>query len=131
MLWGSYFGGSGSSGDGWTPSVRVDGAGNLFFLTFTQDNDVPITQGVYQTSRRGGWDMVLAKISPTGQLLASTFFGGTLNEYTETHGLALQSSRLLHLRPTCRRPLAHMIERTLALAEPALEPVLTIMAIAL
>jgi hypothetical protein len=89
MLWGSYFGGSGSSGDGWTPSVRVDGAGNLFFLTFTQDNDVPITQGVYQTSRRGGWDMVLAKISPTGQLLASTFFGGTLNEYTETHGLAL------------------------------------------
>ncbi|MFB3902768.1 MAG: SBBP repeat-containing protein [Acidobacteriota bacterium] len=90
MIFGSYFGGSNS--DGYTPSIRTDGAGNAYYLTISDSNDLPITANAYQRTRAGGSDMVLTKISPTGSILFCTYFGGSAGEFSETHGLAVDSA---------------------------------------
>ena len=87
VIYASYFGGS--TGDGYTPSVRTDGSGNAYFLTFSNSSDAPVTANAFQKSCKGSFDMMLAKVSPTGSLLYSTYFGGSGNEFSETHGLAV------------------------------------------
>lgn len=87
-LWASYFGAAGQ--DGGTPSVRVSPNGAVWLLGHTQSASFPVTPGSYQTSPGGGIDLVLLKVQPGGGSLAfATYFGGSGNEFTETHGLAL------------------------------------------
>ncbi len=98
MIFASYFGGS--TNDGYTPSIRTDSAGNAYYLTMSDANDLPITAGAYQRTRGGGFDMVLSKISPTGALLYCTYFGGSGVEYCETHGLAVDSAGNAYIAST-------------------------------
>jgi hypothetical protein len=91
VRWGAYFGGS--SDDGGTPSVRVADDGTLWVLGHTQSNDFPTTAGAYQTARGGGVDLVLMRIAPGGATRTfSTYFGGSADEFTETHGLWVDGS---------------------------------------
>ncbi|MFB3905261.1 MAG: SBBP repeat-containing protein [Acidobacteriota bacterium] len=90
VIHASYFGGS--TGDGYTPSVRSDDAGNAYFLTFSNSSNAPVTAGAFQKSCAGSFDMMLAKISPAGVLLYSTYLGGSGNEFSETHGLAVDAA---------------------------------------
>jgi hypothetical protein len=90
VIFASYFGGSATDGD--TPSVRVDASGNIYYLTDTESDDAPATPGAWRTFRAGGRDMILSKLSPSGSLLWSTYVGGSGNEFSETHGLALDAS---------------------------------------
>ncbi|MFN0006568.1 MAG: Ig-like domain-containing protein [Planctomycetota bacterium] len=86
--WASYFGAAGQ--DGGTPSIRVSPTGAVWLLGHTQSASFPVTPGSYQTSAGGGIDLVLLKVQPGGGSLAfATYFGGSGNEFTETHGLAL------------------------------------------
>lgn len=89
--WASYFGAAGQ--DGGTPSIRVSPNGTVWLLGHTQSESFPVTPGAYQTSPGGGIDLVLLKVQPGGGSLAfATYFGGSGNEFTETHGLAIDGA---------------------------------------
>jgi hypothetical protein len=77
LLWGTYFG-SGSM-DGC--EVAMDKQGNIFLAGQTKDLSGIATNGAYQTSNAGDWDAFLAKFSPAGKLLWSTYFGGKDFDY--------------------------------------------------
>jgi hypothetical protein len=91
VQWATYFGGS--DAEGGTPSVRVDAAGSAYLLSGTRSTDLPTTDGSFSRSLNGRWNMYVARFSPDGGgLFFCTYLGGSTIEYTETHGLALDSA---------------------------------------
>lgn len=61
--------------------LEVDSSGNAYICGTTGSNDFPTTVGAYDTSFNGAnsgvLDMFMAKFSPTGTLLYSTYLGGS------------------------------------------------------
>jgi len=91
VLWASYFGGS--ANDGAAPSIRVDSLKRPVLVGTTHSLDLPTTAGAYDRTHNGGVDMFVAKFSADGsQLVYGTYVGGSGNEGTETHNLALDSA---------------------------------------
>jgi hypothetical protein len=76
-LWGTYFGGSGDDfGDGST----VDASGNIYMVGVTQTTlgTMIATPGSHQSLYGGGTnDGFIAKFSPSGTLLWSSYYGGS------------------------------------------------------
>ncbi len=88
VRWASYFGGSGNDGGG--PSVRLDSSSQPVFMASTTSTDLPTTPGAFQRRLGGGLDVYVVKFSADGShLVFSTYFGGSGEESTETHHLAL------------------------------------------
>jgi hypothetical protein len=85
VRWCTYVGGSGN--DGSAPAVRLDGAGNVYYLQSLSSPNAPATPGAVQTSHGGGVDQHLSKFSPQGALIFATYFGGSGGEGGETHNL--------------------------------------------
>ncbi len=60
--------------------VVVDGDGNIYVTGGTESSDFPVTIGAYDTTINTGGtrlhDVFVAKFSPTGQLIWSTYLGG-------------------------------------------------------
>jgi hypothetical protein len=74
--WGNGYGG------GWDAErrLRFDPDGNLYFVGVTASPDFPVLRPVQ--ARIGlNSDIVLGKYSPTGELLFSSYFGGSHHEY--------------------------------------------------
>ncbi len=87
IIWATYIGGS--DDDIATGSVRVDPSGNLIVFFGTRSPDLP-TPGGFDHTFGGVADGYLAKISADGsRLLWATYLGGSENEISETHALAL------------------------------------------
>ena len=77
LLYGTYVGGSGSE-DTETHQLAVDAQGNAFVAVPTTSTDFPTTANAYQRFWRGGQsDALVVKISPSGQLAAATYVGGS------------------------------------------------------
>jgi hypothetical protein len=72
-LWTSYIGGSRAASE--TLAVAVDQDGNCWVLGNTHASDFPV-EGGFQTQRSGGCDYFVAKLSPTGELVWSSYLGG-------------------------------------------------------
>lgn len=73
LSWSTYLGGEGDD-IGW--SVTTDPQGNIYIAGWTTSFIFfPITTGSHQVTYGGGTDAFLAKFSPSGQLLWSTYFG--------------------------------------------------------
>jgi hypothetical protein len=88
VAWATYFDGTGA--DFGTPSIRVDGDRNVYVLSGTSASDTPTSTNAYSRMLAGSFDMHLAKLSADGsQLLYGTYLGGSANDFTETHGLAV------------------------------------------
>jgi hypothetical protein len=103
VVWGSYFGGSGP--DGGTPSLRVAGDGTLWVLGHTQSDDFPATAGAHPRRRAGGVDLVLLAIAPGGATLSwATLFGGSKDEFSETHGLWVDATGVVTVAATTLSP---------------------------
>jgi len=85
VRWCTFIGGSGE--DGSPPSVRLDGAGNVYYLQAVKSSNMPTTAGAYQTTFGGSIDNHLSKFSPTGALIYATYYGGSGNDAGETHNL--------------------------------------------
>ena len=67
---------AGSSADGVT-AIAVDSAGNAFAAGQTTSPDFPVTAGAFQQQLKGSQNSFLVKLSPSGSVLASTYFGGS------------------------------------------------------
>ena len=87
FAWATWIGGSGE--DGTQPSVRVDGQGNVWYIGGVDSPNMPLVNPT-QATIGGGVDDYLAKLSPDGrQLLFATYLGGSGQEGSETHNLAV------------------------------------------
>ncbi|MBL8031704.1 MAG: SBBP repeat-containing protein, partial [Candidatus Doudnabacteria bacterium] len=85
LLWATYFGGA-SNELNETHHLGVDSSGNAYIAVMTQSSDAPTTVGAYDRTYNGestggyfhAWgDTLVAKFSAAGQLVASTYVGGS------------------------------------------------------
>ena len=58
-------------------AITVDPAGNALVAGQTTSPDFPVTAGAFQQHLRGTRNTFLVKLSPSGSVLASTYFGGS------------------------------------------------------
>lgn len=87
LAYSTYLGGSGGE-DAY--DIAVDSAGNTYIVGRTQSSDFPITLDAYQMSKSAGYDGFLSKFDSSGDLVYSTFFGGSAYEYA--YDIALDNS---------------------------------------
>jgi len=90
LLYSTYIGGINND---YPHSMIVDNLGNLYISGKTNSANFPSTTGSYDPTHNGGFDIFVLKLSSTGgDLLASTFFGGTgddgINVDAEFAGIA-------------------------------------------
>lgn len=77
-LFATYLGGAGNEH---VHSMIVDHAGNLVMAGRTLSNNFPITSTAYQTTNRGGWDMIVTSMNSSGTaLVGSTYIGGSTDD---------------------------------------------------
>ena len=90
IIWATYLGGS--DDDIATATVRLDASNNVVVFFGTRSPDLP-TPGGFDHTFSGVSDGYLAKVSADGaRLLWATYLGGTGNEISETHALAIASN---------------------------------------
>jgi Beta-propeller repeat len=68
------------SGDGWDGAsrVKIDGRGHAYAVGFTKSKNFPTTANAIQPAYAGGdSDAFLVEIGPAGEILYSTFIGGS------------------------------------------------------
>ncbi len=70
----------------------IDKNDNAFFYGDACSGDFPVTSNAYQSVKLGNYDAVLVKVSADGDLLYSSFYGGSLDEFG--FGFALDTSGL-------------------------------------
>ena len=72
---------SGSQSDNWGFTATYDAQGNLYSGGIVQGVGFPVTNGVFQRTYGGDWDIGLLKYDSTGtRLLYATYLGGTNSE---------------------------------------------------
>ncbi len=76
LTFATYVGGS-STEDIETHNLAVDANGNSFIAASTGSKDLPGTTGHFQRRSAGSYDAFVMKVSPTGALLGTTYFGGS------------------------------------------------------
>ncbi len=64
--------------------IALDSSDNAYIVGYTYSSDFPTTPGAFQTQNAGGSDAFVAKLSPTGSLLYSTYLGGSGTAATTT-----------------------------------------------
>lgn len=80
-IWGTYFGGFDYDfGDG----IATDSQNNILISGSTVNSSLISTTGAHQEVYGGDWDAFLAKFSPTGTILWSTYYGGSEDESWST-----------------------------------------------
>lgn len=86
LIFSTYFGGNNSD----TPSgLAVDSSGNVYITGSTNSPNFP-TENAFNTTYSGNTDVFLAKFSSSGNLVFSTFVGGSNYDYASS--LTLDSS---------------------------------------
>ena len=84
VAWSTYFGGALEATDTWDTAVDADG--NLVVGGSSAADDLPTTDGAYDETHNGDYDMYIAKFSgEDGSLLWATYIGG--EAYDEVEGL--------------------------------------------
>jgi hypothetical protein len=79
VIFSTYLGGSDYDE---IKAVAVDDAGNIYITGGTTSSDFPVTQNALMKSiHTGGFDTFLTKLSPAGQILYSTFIGGSSYDF--------------------------------------------------
>jgi hypothetical protein len=91
----SYLGGSDDDeGNG----IAVDRSGNLYMTGQTASLDFPATSGSFQTANAGSDDVFVTKFDSAGQLIYSTYLGGSAFDSGE--GVAVDRSGAAYLTGT-------------------------------
>jgi hypothetical protein len=91
VLFSTYFGGNDYDE---IKDVVVDSLGNIYVTGMTLSSDFPITKNAFDTTYNGDFDAFVAKFSPDGNLLYSTYVGGS--KYEDGMRIkAISSSRVI------------------------------------
>ena len=77
LLWSTYLGGSEDGDVGW--GITTDGEGNVYVVGHTRSTDFPTSVG-YDTTLGGGRDCFVSKFSADGNLIWSTYLGGSRDD---------------------------------------------------
>lgn len=72
-LWSRYIGGS---GDDKCNNLVVDDDGFIYISGYTKSNNIPISSEAFQKKLNGDIELYIAKLSPDGEIVKSTYFGG-------------------------------------------------------
>jgi len=89
LMYSTYLGGDENDESG--VDIAVGTSGNAYVLGETDSSDFPFTPSAYDRSFNGGWDLFVAKLTPSGSALDyATYFGG--NDWDTGAGIALDSS---------------------------------------
>ena len=91
LVFSTYLGGSGEDVGN---SVTLDSSGNVYITGRTTSNDFPVVDG-WQDYRAGARDAFVTKYSPTGEMLYSTYFGGSGAE--NALGIGLDASGAIYV----------------------------------
>jgi hypothetical protein len=75
-----YSGAIGGNRQDVATAVAVDAAGNAYVVGRTESKDFPVLRAL-QRRRAGSHDTFLVGIRPTGEAIASTYFGGSAYEF--------------------------------------------------
>jgi len=103
VVWATYLGGGHDEGN--TGSIRVDATGHAYVLMTTTSPDMPTSPNAYDRTYHGGLDLYVAKLSPDGARLEwGTYLGGTRDESTETHELAIDAAGNAYVASTTQSP---------------------------
>ena len=78
LVWATYFGGMGTESAG---SIALDASGNIWIAGSTSSYDLPVRPGAYQSTLKGVQNGFVAKFSNDGKLLASSYVGGSNQDY--------------------------------------------------
>src|SRR3990172_4248609 len=111
IVMSTYFGGSSHDV---AKDVAVDVSGNIYITGYTNSTDFPTTPDAYDPTFNGVpeeyipgqdiwisiYDVFLAKFTPTGNLVFSTFFGGTSVDTASS--IALDASGSVYITGTTR-----------------------------
>ena len=85
LLYSTFLGGSGDESLSAGGQVAVDDQGLITVAGYTASADFPTKPGAYQRGPAGGLDGFVSRLDPgllgLDQLVASTYLGGTLDEY--------------------------------------------------
>ncbi len=91
-LWGSYFRWADTNNYTQVTGLAVDRSGNADLYGYTDGTANIATSGAYQTKYGGGsYDCFLAKFGSGGNLLWSTYYGGSGDDYSS--GVACDTAR--------------------------------------
>ncbi len=105
LVYSTYFGGTSlervSAGGDSGGQVATDAAGNTYVVASTLSNDLP-TQSAVQTAAGGSNDVFVAKFSPTGTLLFSTYLGGSQND--DPAAIRVHSDGTIYVAGTTNSP---------------------------
>lgn len=78
-VWATYMGGSSDEYGSSITNSPVDGS--VIFQGTTISNNFPVSAGCYDNSYNGGYDRYIARFTPAGARIWSTYFGGSSDEY--------------------------------------------------
>ena len=87
LIYSTYLGGGDDDIGG---GIAVDGSGNAYVTGSTNSPDFFVTVGAYDSTYNGGYDAFVAKFSPSGTLIYSTYLGGGSDDYG--NGIAVDGS---------------------------------------
>ena len=73
LLYSTYLGGNDADE---ANALAVDTAGNVWVAGGTDSKNFPVTKNAWQKGLKGDYDAFVAKFSPKGELLYSTYLGG-------------------------------------------------------
>ena len=87
-IWGTYYG---DTGNELCNGVGTDSLNNIYIAGYTFSTNNIATNGTYQSTLTGSYDIYLAKFDPTGARVWGTYFGGSSVEaayglYVEKNG---------------------------------------------
>ncbi len=89
LVYGTYLGGTGASGDA-GQAIAIDAAGDAYVTGYTTSGDFP-TRNALQSAFGGTYDAFLSKVNPSGSALVySTYLGGSGDD--EGEGIAVDAA---------------------------------------
>jgi hypothetical protein len=90
LLYSTFLGGSSSD---LGLAIKVDSVGNIYVAGVTMSSNFPTTVGIFDTTFNGGnTDFFISKIGPAGNLVYSTFIGGSSDDYDSNEYDSLYTS---------------------------------------
>ncbi len=92
MAWSTFIGGTSLEN---ANDVAMDRAGNVYITGYTTSGDFPTTGGAHDTSYNGSGDVFVSKFSGGGQLLWSTYMGGSGQDVAR--GVTAHASGAVHV----------------------------------